>query len=72
MQKEASLIHRLIDGYRAKVVGKSLKAIAIELHRERDHTKDESNLAEFEFYSTLLVMRYCNEQEVWRSYCPCV
>lgn len=71
-QKELALIHRLIDGYRANVVGKSLKALAIELHRERDHTKDESNLAEFEFYSTLLVIRHCDEQEVWQSYDPYV
>lgn len=63
-QKELALIYRLINGYRAKVVGKSLKALTIELHRERDHTKDKSNLAEFEFYSTLLVIRHYDEQEV--------
>lgn len=64
VQKEKSLIQRLCQHADGKVEERSLRAVAAALHRERDHTKDESNLADFEFYSTLIVMKHVDEQEV--------
>lgn len=64
MQKEKGLMQRILHGTRQKSEERSLKAVAMALHRERNHAKDESRVANFEFYSTLIVMRYLNESEV--------
>jgi len=64
LQKEKGLVQRIMQGARPKVEEGSLKAIAVELHRERNHAKDESLLANFEFYSTLIIMRHFDKVEV--------
>jgi len=64
LQKEKGLVQRIMRGARQRSEERSLKAIAVELHRERNHAKDESHLANFEFYSTLIVMRHFDKVEV--------
>jgi len=64
VQKERDLVWRLCHVSCTVPDGRSLKAIAVQLRQERDHTRDESKLADFEFYSTMIVMKHVDEEEV--------
>ena len=63
-EKEIDLIQRLCNRNRTHAACNSLKEIVGALRREREVTKDELNLVEFEIYSTLIVMKHQNETEV--------
>ena len=56
-KKDTELIRRLCNCKRTRMVSSSLKEVVESLRRERDVTKDELNLIEFDLYSTLIVMR---------------
>ncbi len=62
-KKESELIRRLCKFNRAQTASGSLREVVGALRRERDVTKDELNLIEFEIYSTLIVMKCRSESE---------
>ena len=62
-QKEIELIKRLCTCKRPITASRSLKDVVGTLRRERDVTKDEVNLIEFDLYSTLVVMRCQSENQ---------
>jgi len=66
LQKEKGLVQRILHSTRQKSEERSLRDMAMELRRQRDHAKDESHLANFEFYSTLIVMKSVDNAEVCR------
>lgn len=63
-KKETDLIRRLCQLHRPQTACSSLKEVVGALRQERDVTKDELNLIEFEIYSTLIVMKCQSESEV--------
>ena len=63
-KKETDLIRRLCNCNPTPAACSSLREIVGALRRERDVTKDELNLIEFELYSTLIVMKSQSEREV--------
>ena len=62
-QKETELMRRLCTCKRPMTASRSLKEVVRSLRRERDVTKDELNLIEFDLYSTLIVMRCQSENQ---------
>ena len=62
-KKETELIRRLCPCKRPITASNSLKEIVRSLRWERDVTKDELNLIEFDLYSTLIVMRCQSEDQ---------
>lgn len=66
-KKETDLIRRLCQLHHHQTACGSLKEIVGALRQERDVTKDELNLIEFEIYSTLIVMKSQSESEVRHS-----
>ena len=63
-KKDTDLIRRLCQLHGPKTACGSLKEVVGALRQERDVTKDELNLIEFEIYSTLIVMKCQSESEV--------
>lgn len=63
IRKETELIRRLCKCNRNQTASGSLREVVGALRRERDVTKDELNLIEFEIYSTLIVMKCRSESE---------
>ena len=62
-EKEIDLIRRLCNYNRARTVWGSLREVVGALRRERDVTKDELHLIEFEIYSTLIIMKSQSQSE---------
>ena len=62
-EKEIDLIRRLCNYNRTQTVWGSLREVVGALRRERDVTKDELHLIEFEIYSTLIIMKFQSESE---------
>jgi len=62
--KEIDLVRRLCSAAVMEQEHRTMKDIAFALHRDSELSKDESRLAEFDFYSTLIVMQAHNENEV--------
>ena len=62
-KKEVDLIRRLCKINRPQTACGSLGEVVGALRRERDVTKDELNLIDFEIYSTLIVMKSQSESE---------
>ena len=62
-EKETDLIRRLCNYNRTHTVWGSLREVVGALRRERDVTKDELHLIEFEIYSTLIIMKFQSESE---------
>lgn len=62
-KKEVDLIQRLCKINRPQTACGSLGEVVGALRRERDVTKDELNLIDFEIYSTLIVMKCQSESE---------
>lgn len=62
-QREIELMRRLCTCKRPITASRSLKDVVGSLRRERDVTKDELNLIEFDLYSTLIVMRCQSESQ---------
>lgn len=62
-KRETDLIRRLCNCNPSQVVCSSLKEVVGALRRERDVTKDELHLIEFELYSTLIIMKSQSEHE---------
>ena len=67
-QKEIELMRRLCTCKRPITASRSLKDVVGSLRRERDVTKDELNLIEFDLYSTLIVMRCQSESQAGPSF----
>lgn len=63
-KKDTDLIRRLCQLHRPETACGSLKEVVGALRQERDVTKDELNLIDFEIYSTLIVMKCQSESEV--------
>ncbi|KAK3169212.1 hypothetical protein OEA41_008595 [Lepraria neglecta] len=63
IKKETDLIRRLSNCNRTQMACGSLREVVGALRRERDVTKDELNLIEFEIYSTLIVLKCQSEGE---------
>jgi len=64
LMKELDLVHRLCRATMLPREHLNLKDIAFTLHRDGELSKDEARLAEFEFYSTLIVMQAQSKKEV--------
>ena len=62
-QKDTELMRRVCTCKRPITASSSLKDVVRSLRRERDVTKDELNLIEFDLYSTLIIMRYQSENQ---------
>ena len=62
-EKEIDLIRRLCNYNRTQPVWGSLREVVGALRRERDVTKDELHLIEFEIYSTLIIMKFQSQSE---------
>ena len=62
-EKEIDLIRRLCNYNRTQTVWGSLREVVGALRRERDVTKDELHLIEFEIYSTLIIMKFQSQSE---------
>ena len=62
-EKETDLIRRLCNYNRTRMQWGSLREVVGALRRERDVTKDELHLIEFEIYSTLIIMKFQSESE---------
>lgn len=62
--KEINLVRRLCSAAVVEQGHRTMKDIAFALHRNSELSKDESRLAELDFYSTLIVMQVHNEIEV--------
>lgn len=67
-KKDTDLIRRLCRLHHPQTACGSLKEVVGALRQERDVTKDELNLIEFEIYSTLIVMKSQSESEVGRPH----
>ncbi|KAK5011185.1 hypothetical protein LTR28_005053 [Elasticomyces elasticus] len=62
--KEVGLIRRLCRTERADPDFPTLRSIAHSLHADRDLSRDESHLAEFECYSVLMISQQKDQSEV--------
>ena len=62
-KRETDLIRRLCNCTPSQMACTSLKEVVGALRRERDVTKDELHLIEFELYSTLIIMKSQSEHE---------
>ena len=62
-KKEIDLVRRLCRFNQSQTACGSLREVVGALRREREVTKDELNLIDFEIYSTLIVMKSQSERE---------